>query len=133
MLFVLLPSGLARAQPASDLLQSAIYDEESLGKMDRAVRTYRQIIESPELKAYAPVAQYRLGMCLLLHGDAAEGRKALQDLIRKYPAAKELLARARGALEARPAGSNTPSPFRRKLSTPRKGSPFSSSAGAPRQ
>ena len=50
----------ASAQPASDLLQSGIYSQDTLGDLDAAIRIYRQILDSGTgLRLYAAHAQYR--------------------------------------------------------------------------
>jgi Tetratricopeptide repeat len=105
-----LAAGTVNAQPASDLLQSAIYNEEALGNPDAAIRIYRQILSSPDLKVYAAQAQYRLGICLLRQGDVAGGRQELESVIRNYPGERELAARARESLPA--ADGLLPAPWR---------------------
>jgi hypothetical protein len=107
---VALAAGVASAQPASDLLQSAIYDEESLGDTDAAIRIYEQILRSPDLKVYAAQAQYRLGMCRLRQGDVEGARQALESVIRDYPAETVLVARARENMP--PVGGLLPAPWR---------------------
>jgi tetratricopeptide (TPR) repeat protein len=100
----------ALAQPASDLLQSGIFDQETTGDLDSAIRTYRQILSSSaDLHLYAAQAQYRLGVCLLRKGDTAGAIDAFQTLIRKYPDEHELLARARENMPQ--AGGLLPAPW----------------------
>ena len=98
------------AQPASDLLQSAIFSQETLGDLDAAIRIYRQILASPSaMQAYAPQAQYRLGVCLLRKGDLAGGIEALQAVIHKYPEDRELVALARESMPDK--GGLLPAPW----------------------
>ncbi len=101
---------VAYGQPASDLLQSAIFNQESLGNLDAAIRTYRQIIGAPDLKVYAAEAQYRLGTCLLRKGDAAGAKQAFESVILNYPNETELVARAREYLPAEK-GQLLPAPW----------------------
>ena len=50
----------ASAQPASDLLQSGIYHQDTLGDLDAAIRIYRQILSSGAgVRLYTAQAQYR--------------------------------------------------------------------------
>ena len=96
---VLCLSGSVGAQPASDLLQSAIYTQETLGDLNSAIRIYQQILKSGTgQRLYAAQAQYRLGVCLLRTGDRAGATEALQAVIREYSDQPELVTRARESL-----------------------------------
>jgi hypothetical protein len=98
------------AQPASDLLQNAIFAQETAGDLDGAIRIYRQILSaSPGMRVYAAQAQYRLGTCLLRKGDIAGGADALQAVIRNYPEERELVALARESLPQQ--GGLLPAPW----------------------
>ena len=91
----------AAAQPASDLLQSGIYSQDTLGDLNGAIRIYRQILASGSgLRLYAAHAQYRLGTCLLRKGDTAGAIEAFQTVIREYADQPDLAARARASLPA---------------------------------
>jgi len=95
----LLAAATLAGQPASDLLQSAIFAQETAGDLDGAIRIYRQILDaSPGMRVYAAQAQYRLAICLLRKGDTAGGMEALQTVIRKYPEERELVALARESM-----------------------------------
>jgi hypothetical protein len=99
-----------RAQPASDLLQSGIFAQDTAGDLDRAIRIYRQILSgSPEMRLYGAQAQYRLGICLLRKGETASAVEALQAVIRNYPEARELVARARESMPTE--GGLLPAPW----------------------
>ena len=92
-------AGFAAAQPASDLLQSAIYSQDTRGDLDAAIRTYRQILDAgASMKLYAPQAQYRLGTCLQRKGDTAGAAQAFEAVIRNYAGQPELVASARESL-----------------------------------
>ncbi len=89
----------AAAQPASDLLQSGIYSQETLGDLNAAIKIYRQILNSGAgMRLYAAQAQYRLGTCLLRKGDTVGAKEAFQAVIREYPDQTALVARARESL-----------------------------------
>jgi tetratricopeptide (TPR) repeat protein len=89
----------AAGQPASDLLQSGIYSQDTLGDLNAAIRIYRQILDSGSgLRLYAAQAEYRLGTCLLRKGDRAGAAEAFQSVIRDYPDQPVLVARARESL-----------------------------------
>lgn len=103
--------GTATAQPTSDLLQSGIYNQETTGDLDAAIRIYRQILGAGAgQRLYAPQAQYRLGECLLRKGDKTGATQAFQAVIRDYPDDKALVARAR---ESMPRGDGLlPAPWK---------------------
>ena len=97
----LLLAAIAAAQPASDPLQLAIYNQEVKGDLEGAIRGYRQILDAgPPMRLYAPQAQYRLGMCLERRGDAKGAAAAFEAVIRNYPDQRELVALARANLPA---------------------------------
>lgn len=97
MLALMLSAGpRAACQSASELLQKAIYTQETLGDIDAAIEIYRQILaEAKDNRLYAAQAQYRLGVCYLSKGLDAEACEAFQKLIKDYPDQKELVANAR--------------------------------------
>jgi hypothetical protein len=93
---VLLALTTLAAQPASDLLQSGIFTQDTKGDLDAAIRIYRQILDGgPGLRLYAAQAQFRLATCLLRKGDNEGATRAFQTFIDKYPAEHTLAARAR--------------------------------------
>ena len=103
-------AALAAAQPASDLLQTGIFEQETAGDLDGAIRIYRQILSSSaDMRLYAPQAQYRLGVCLLRKGDNAGATEAFAALSRNYPEARDLIARARESMTDR--GGLLPAPW----------------------
>jgi tetratricopeptide (TPR) repeat protein len=93
--------GTAPAQTVSDLLQKAIYAEETAGDLDGAIKLYRQVLAaSTETRAFAAQAQYRVGTCLLRKGDQSGARQAFETLIKDYPDQTELVAKARESMPA---------------------------------
>ena len=96
---IMLVAGSAAAQSVSDLLQKAIYAEETAGDLDAAIKLYRQVLAtSTQTRALAAQAQYRVGTCLLRKGDQTGARQAFETLIKEYPEQKELVAKAREAM-----------------------------------
>lgn len=99
MMIALLGLALAHGQTAPELLQKAIYTQETLGNLDEAITLYRKVIVAgKDSRAYAAQAQLRLGLCLKQKGQGAEGDKVLRELIEEFPDQKEVAAKARQAL-----------------------------------
>ncbi len=93
---LLLSSSAAVAQSVSDLLETGIYTEETVGDLDAAMKIYAKIVADD--KANRPIAAqalYRLGACRLKKGDKAEAAKTFEDLIERFPEQKQLVAKAR--------------------------------------
>jgi hypothetical protein len=92
-------AGTVAAQPASDLLQSGIYNQETTGDLDAAIRIYRQILNAgASQRVYAAQAQFHLGECLLRKGDKTGATQAFEAVIRDYPGERDLVARARASM-----------------------------------
>ncbi len=89
----------ATAKSPSELLEKAIYTEETVGNLEAAVKLYEETIaEAKKVDAVAAKAQYRLGQCLLKQGKKKEGIAALEKVVRQYPQEKELVAAAQKLL-----------------------------------
>jgi len=108
-LFVLLGASAAFAADAaiapspSELLEKAIYAEETVGDLDAAVKLYQKTVaEAKKVDAVAAKAQYRLGLCLLKQGKKEQGIAALQEVVRRFPQEKELVAAAQKLLPIQP-------------------------------
>jgi hypothetical protein len=97
-------SGVACADESpSGLLEKAIYTEETVGDLDAAVKLYEKAVaEAKKTEAVAAKAQYRLGLCLLKQGKKEQGIAALEEVRRRFPAQKELVAAAQKHLPATP-------------------------------
>jgi hypothetical protein len=96
---LILLAAIAAAQPASDPLQLAIYNQEVKGDLDGAIRVYRQILDAgAPMRLYAAQAQYRLGTCLERKGDVKGAAAAFEAVIHNYPDQRELVALARANL-----------------------------------
>jgi|SRR5579871_320925 len=87
--------GTAHAQSVPELLQKGIYNQETVGDLDSAIRIYRQVLSAkPESRAVAGEAQFRLGQSLLKKGDNAAATDAFQKVVKDYADQKELAAKA---------------------------------------
>ncbi len=86
----------AVAATPSELLQKAIYTEETVGDLDAAMKLYEQVIaEGKSAQDAAAQAQFRLAVCLEKKGRDAEAQAAFKAVIENFPNAKELVAQAR--------------------------------------
>jgi hypothetical protein len=86
----------ASAQSAADLLQKGIYSQETLGDLDGAVQSYRQVLTSyPGNKQIAAQAQYQLVLCMLQKGDRPAAAHELDLLTRNFPDQQDYINKAR--------------------------------------
>ena len=86
---------LAQAATAAELLEKGIYNQETVGNLDKAIEIYREILESTsETERLAAQAQFRLGQCLLKQNKKTEATAAFRTVLSKYPAQKEIVAKA---------------------------------------
>ncbi len=91
----LLPAAQAAAASPSELLEQAIYSEETKGDVDAAMKLYRQVVaEAKAGQAVAAQAQYRLGVCSYKKKNYSEANQAFEKLIADYPDQKNLIALA---------------------------------------
>ena len=89
------------AQNPSDLLQKAIYTQETVGDLDGAIQLYKQVVSAAkDVRPYGAQAQYRLGLCLLKRGSPAEAAAAFKAVIEQYPEQTDLVVKAREQLAA---------------------------------
>ena len=83
----------------SELLEKAIYTEETVGNLDEAIRLYQKVVSDAEAtRRAAAKAQHRLVLCYLKQGKKAEATAALAKLVKQFPSEKELIASARQQL-----------------------------------
>jgi Tetratricopeptide repeat len=83
------------AATPSELLEKAIYTEETVGDLDAAIEIYAQVIkEKRKAHSAAAQAQYRLARCLIKQGKEEKAAAAFRELIEQYPDEKELVAKA---------------------------------------
>ena len=98
------PAAFAAETPSA-MLEKGIFQEETAGNLDAAVKVYKQIVDEANAARHAVAeAQYRLGVCYQKQGKKDEAQAAFRDLVAKYADEKELVAKARKELgEAAPA------------------------------
>src|SRR6266700_911055 len=88
---------------AYELLQKGIYLEETVGDLEGAMRTYKQVTQmAVESRASAAQAEYRMGVCLQKKGQQAEAINTFRSLIKDYPEQADVVARAKASLPAEP-------------------------------
>jgi hypothetical protein len=94
-LMVAIAAPAAAATP-SEMLQKAIYTEETVGDLDAAMKLYEKVIaEGKSASEAAAQAQFRLALCLEKKGRDAEAQAAFKAVIENFPNSKELVAQAR--------------------------------------
>ena len=92
----------ALAESPSALLEKAIYTEETVGDLDAAAKLYEKAVaEANAIDAVAAKAQYRLGLCLLKQGKKEQGTAALEEVARRFPEQKQIVAAAQKHLPPR--------------------------------
>ena len=89
-------ANVLRAETAAEMLEKGIYNEETVGNLDEAIKLYRQVVDvGRETEKLAAQAQYRLATCLLKQGKTDEATAAYKELVAQFPEQEELVARAR--------------------------------------
>lgn len=87
------------AADIAELMEKAIYTEESVGDLDEAIKVYEQVLaESQAADEVAAQAQFRIGECYAKQGKEEEAKAAFQSVIDNYPNVKALVAKARKQL-----------------------------------
>ena len=108
---ILAAVALAARSPA-ELLEKAIYTEETMGDLDQAIQIYRQVVTGAQTaKASAAQAQYRLGQCLLKQKKTDEAVAAFKQVIDDYPDKTEWVAKARQHVPEQPQVQMGPVPW----------------------
>ncbi len=109
-------SGFVQQETAKELLEKAIYFEDTRGDLSGAIEIYNEILDNfAQNSEVAAKALYRLGSCHERLGNQ-EARNAYRRIIDEYPGQKEqvALARARLAeLDARAANATRKPTFRK--------------------
>ena len=86
-------------QPLNELLEKAIFTEETVGDLDGAIKLYEEIVARTEAgRPYGAQAQFRLGMCHLKKGNEDEAVAALQKLVADFPKQAQLVEQASARL-----------------------------------
>jgi len=72
----------ATAATVSELLEKAIYTEETVGDLDKAIQTYEKVVvEGKDAQNVAAQAQFRIGTCYAKLGKTEESAKAFKAFI----------------------------------------------------
>ncbi|MEQ8616174.1 MAG: tetratricopeptide repeat protein [Lacipirellulaceae bacterium] len=81
---------------ATELLEKAIYTEETVGDLEKAIAIYQKVLAEGKKSAEAAAeAQYRIGVCYEKQGKSEEAAKAFQAVIDDFPSAKAWVAKAK--------------------------------------
>jgi hypothetical protein len=92
----------AQGATAGELLEKAIYAEETVGDLDEAIKLYEQVIaEAKTVKSAAAKAQFRLGVIYEKQGKSDAALAAFRALVENYPDEKELVAQAQQKLPSK--------------------------------
>lgn len=76
----------ASGQTTNELLEKAVYAEETSGDLKKAIGLYSQVIaKGKRASQVAAEAQYRLGLCLEKQNKETEARAAFQAVVDNYP------------------------------------------------
>jgi Tol biopolymer transport system component len=87
---------VATDAPLPELLEKAIFTEETVGDLDAAMELYEQIVARTDAdRTYGAQAQYRLALCLLKKGNSDDAVAALQKLAADFPKQELLVEQAR--------------------------------------
>jgi hypothetical protein len=100
---VLGAASMAHAESISELLEKAIYTEETVGDLDAAIQVYKKVVAGGEdsIKAAAE-AQFRIGLCYEKQGKSQQANEAFQRVIERFPTAQQLVAKAKSHLPSEP-------------------------------
>ena len=90
--------------PAAQL-EKGIFQQETAGDLDAAVKVYKQIVDEANAnRRFVAEAQFRIGECCQKQGKKAEAEAAFRQVIASYPDQAELVAKAQKELgQAEPA------------------------------
>lgn len=84
-----------------DGLEVAVYLEETVGDLDKAIEAYKKVIqESKKQLSVAAEAQFRIGKCYSQKGKAAKANAAFEAVVDNYPQQGKWVDLARSQLNA---------------------------------
>lgn len=87
------------AETAKELVEKGIYQEETVGDLDKAIAEYQEALKaSQDSIVVAAEAQFRLAGCLEKQGKSKEAEAAYQAVIDKFGAASEWVKKAKAQL-----------------------------------
>ena len=90
---------VGQAEPGGLLLQTAAYQEETVGDLDAAIAIYEEIIKAAEAaQPHLAQAHYRLATCYLKKGQNDKAAETLRRLIERFHEQKDVVAAARKRL-----------------------------------
>ena len=91
----------ALAQTPSAMIEEAVYAEETLGDLDKAIGIYRRIIEQADAdRDSLAQAHYRLGKCQMLKGQRPQAAATFRKLVQQFPDQESVVASARKLLDS---------------------------------
>jgi tetratricopeptide (TPR) repeat protein len=98
------PAAFADETPSA-MLEKGIFQEETAGNLDAAVKVYKQIVDEANAnRRFVAEAQFRIGECYQKQGKKAEAEAAFRQVIASYSDHADLVAKAHKELgEAEPA------------------------------
>ena len=89
-------SAQAHADSAAEMLEKGIYNEDTVGNLDEAIKIYRKVVELGEqAEAVAAKAQFRLAQCLLKKGQRSEATAAFKKIVTDFPNQKDWVTKAK--------------------------------------
>lgn len=98
-LFPGIKSTALAATDISELMEKAIYTEESVGDLDEAIKVYEQVVaEGQAADELSAQAQFRIGECYAKQGKESEANAAFQLVIDNYPKVKAVVQKAKKRL-----------------------------------
>ncbi len=104
---VLLAWSAAGAQSVSTLLEKAVYQEQTAGDLDAAMRIYRQVAgDSRASRPVAAQALYRLGLCQIKKKQTDAAAESFRKVVAQYPDQKDLVEQANKQLASGGGGGN---------------------------
>ena len=101
-------SPMVLAVPAPELLERAIYTEETLGEIESAIEIYKQIVKDPDGDdKYVAQAYYSLGRCYSYLGRLDEAITFFRKVVEEYPNQVDLAALSNSNLNLLEVALNT--------------------------
>jgi len=91
----------AGAESVGVLLRKGIYQEETVGDLDAAMKIYQGIVANEKAnRPHVAQAKFRLGMCHVKKGEKEKAFGMFAGLIKEFPGQAKLVEQARGRLAA---------------------------------
>jgi len=91
----------AGAESVGVLLRKGIYQEETVGDLDAAIKIYQGIVADEKAnRPHVAQAKFRLGMCHVKKGEKEKAVGMFEGLVKEFPGQAKLVELARGRLAA---------------------------------